>query len=259
MRALTLWQPWATALVLGIKGPETRGNPPAGDWPHVPERMSCPECGGTGCADCEVGEPHSCPFVDSPNLAEHLRAVGHDDVLCTTCHGDRTIKQRRMSGYAIEPGETVAVHAAQRFPKTVPGLGRPMVGGLPDGPQHLDWLLDRPIREADDPTGEGGDLYAFPIPLGVIVGTIRVTEVLPIVERTWPFDVTDALASLPPDHPYYPQLHEWRDGKFVGERPEWRPWGDYTPGRWAWLVADPTEFDEPIPAVGHRGIWEWDQ
>jgi hypothetical protein len=33
--------------------------------------------------------------------------------------------------------------------------------------------------------------------------------------------------------------------------------GDYSPGRWAWLLADIVPLEEPIPARGALGLWEW--
>ena len=33
--------------------------------------------------------------------------------------------------------------------------------------------------------------------------------------------------------------------------------GDYSPGRWAWLMADVTPLAEPIPVRGALGLWEW--
>jgi activating signal cointegrator 1 len=33
--------------------------------------------------------------------------------------------------------------------------------------------------------------------------------------------------------------------------------GDYTPGRYAWLLADVQALPEPIPARGSLGLWEW--
>ena len=33
--------------------------------------------------------------------------------------------------------------------------------------------------------------------------------------------------------------------------------GDFTPGRWAWGLADPHEYAHPIPARGALGIWTW--
>ncbi|WP_068437016.1 ASCH domain-containing protein [Magnetospirillum sp. XM-1] len=35
--------------------------------------------------------------------------------------------------------------------------------------------------------------------------------------------------------------------------------GDYTPGRWAWLLTDVQPLATPIPAKGKQGWWEWDE
>ena len=34
--------------------------------------------------------------------------------------------------------------------------------------------------------------------------------------------------------------------------------GDYTRGRYAWVLRDPVIFEKPIPARGNLGWWEWD-
>jgi hypothetical protein len=34
--------------------------------------------------------------------------------------------------------------------------------------------------------------------------------------------------------------------------------GDFTPGRWAWLLADVGPLRRPIPATGSLGLWTWD-
>ena len=33
--------------------------------------------------------------------------------------------------------------------------------------------------------------------------------------------------------------------------------GDYTPGRFAWLLTDVQPFQEPVPARGALGLWDW--
>ena len=35
--------------------------------------------------------------------------------------------------------------------------------------------------------------------------------------------------------------------------------GDYSPGRWVWVLANPMPFPEPIPARGALGLWEWER
>jgi hypothetical protein len=37
---------------------------------------------------------------------------------------------------------------------------------------------------------------------------------------------------------------------------EWA-FGDYSPGRWAWLLADISMLSKPIAARGYQFLWEW--
>lgn len=34
--------------------------------------------------------------------------------------------------------------------------------------------------------------------------------------------------------------------------------GDFTPGRYAWELKDAMDYDEPIPAKGMQGFWNWE-
>ena len=36
------------------------------------------------------------------------------------------------------------------------------------------------------------------------------------------------------------------------------PYGDFSPGRWIWMLTDLKKLDVPVPAQGHQGIWNWD-
>lgn len=38
-----------------------------------------------------------------------------------------------------------------------------------------------------------------------------------------------------------------------------RAFGDYSPGRWAWLLADVKRLETPIPAKGALGLWVWER
>lgn len=64
------------------------------------------------------------------------------------------------------------------------------------------------------------------IPRGAIVAVARLTECLPTQE------VRDRLSGLE------------------------RHLGDFSYGRWAWLLADIRALDEPIPCLGALGLWE---
>ena len=39
--------------------------------------------------------------------------------------------------------------------------------------------------------------------------------------------------------------------------PQERAFGDYTPGRYAWLLSDVQALPTPIPAKGQLGLWTW--
>lgn len=34
--------------------------------------------------------------------------------------------------------------------------------------------------------------------------------------------------------------------------------GDFTVGRYAWVMEEPVLFDKPIPAAGKQGLWNWE-
>jgi activating signal cointegrator 1 len=38
-----------------------------------------------------------------------------------------------------------------------------------------------------------------------------------------------------------------------------RDFGDYTPGRYAWILGNVKALPEPIPATGAQGLWEWER
>lgn len=38
---------------------------------------------------------------------------------------------------------------------------------------------------------------------------------------------------------------------------EERVFGEYAPGRYAWYTSDCRRVDDPIPARGGRGLWDW--
>lgn len=72
------------------------------------------------------------------------------------------------------------------------------------------------------------------LPLGAIVATC---ELVAVVETAW-FTTHDYW-------PAYPLTDQER------------AFGDYTPGRFAWLLADVKPLPDPIPAKGALGLWDW--
>lgn len=88
------------------------------------------------------------------------------------------------------------------------------------------------------------------LPLGVVLATGALTAVhrIPATPMHFARGVPDnhPLASYPVVLP--PQRY---DG------PE-RAFGDYTPGRFAWIFTDVQALPEPVPAKGALGLWEWE-
>lgn len=83
------------------------------------------------------------------------------------------------------------------------------------------------------------------LPLGAIIATCTLVSCLHIVEQ--PFFQQDLERNYHP-HP----------GVMTPpEKPE-RDFGDYGPGRYAWLLADVVALPEPIPARGSLGLWTFD-
>lgn len=62
---------------------------------------------------------------------------------------------------------------------------------------------------------------------GAIVGTVEIADCVPVEE------IADALTDQE-------QLL-----------------GDFSPGRFAWVLRNPVMFDKPIPARGQQGWWNW--
>jgi activating signal cointegrator 1 len=94
------------------------------------------------------------------------------------------------------------------------------------------------------------DMVARPLlPQGAIVAICELTAVwrIPATPRHFPRGVAD-------DHPHasYPVvLPPFRD---TAER----AFGDYTPGRYAWILSDVKALYAPIATKGALGLWEWD-
>ncbi len=67
------------------------------------------------------------------------------------------------------------------------------------------------------------------LPMGAVVGTVEIVDCLPV-------------------EAVIPTLTERE-----------RVLGDYSPGRWAWVLKNPVMFHTPIPARGKQGWWNWEE
>ncbi len=172
MKALTLWQPWATLVAIGAKRVETRS------W----------------------STSYRGP------LAIHAATT------------DRHLYER-----CGPPDFFVPTELAQ----AIPGL-RWRFNPLPG------MVMKNGYRKR--PTFLIGDV---PLPLGAVVATCRLVDVVPI---------TEALGDPP----------KWGGDLWPLTEQE-RAFGDYTPGRYAWFLGDVEPLDLPVPARGRQGLWTWER
>lgn len=96
----------------------------------------------------------------------------------------------------------------------------------------------------------GRDVYA-PVPLGAVVATCTLVDVVPTDEIQWNGSGGHGWLAGGPAYERHPAR------AYVYE--DQRPYGDFTAGRFAWLLADIVPPDPPVPAKGHQGLWTWER
>jgi hypothetical protein len=87
----------------------------------------------------------------------------------------------------------------------------------------------------------GGEIYLgnHKFPLGCVIATCELVHCFLIHKFQYSF--------CPEDH-----------SKWV-ITPEENAFGDFTPGRFAWILEDIKPLEKPIQAKGRLGLWEWDE
>ena len=86
------------------------------------------------------------------------------------------------------------------------------------------------------------------LPLGAVVAMARLVDCCPMA--CWYEQWSGEPDTL--------EIGYIRHGLRVAVDDRERAFGDYSPGRYAWLLADVRPLAEPIPAKGALGLWEWE-
>lgn len=93
-------------------------------------------------------------------------------------------------------------------------------------------------------------------PLGAVVATSELVDVVPMV-GSWPMLGTHPEGCVYAGVAY--GLTLWRGADPKGEPiQDQRPYGDYSAGRFAWILENVKPLAEPVPVVGRQGLFEWD-
>ena len=96
------------------------------------------------------------------------------------------------------------------------------------------------------------DLYGIGwgdrIPLGVVVATARLADVRKVTQNP-------RLRGWEPDHRYVLTTDHFSTPEH--REVEIDPWGDFSLGRWLWMLTDVQQIEPPMPARGRQRLWEW--
>lgn len=216
MKAITLWQPWASLIAVGAKTIETRGRQTHYRGPlaiHAATRRP--------------------GLMHLPPLERRRRA-------------EEPPPTWLVVDTITDPAYTGPRPQGSRVPKRAqaPTLFFPSTG--PHGRPHV------PGTHAIE---QGTAVY---LPLGAVVATCELVDVVPTdtmegFARIGDHDCDDPSCWLDEHEP--PCDYGGRRWDLA----ENRPLGDFTPGRFAWLLADVEPVDPPVPASGRQWLWEWER
>lgn len=126
-------------------------------------------------------------------------------------------KQIETRSWSTKYRGPLAIHAASSFPK----LARQLQG---------EYSFSVALANVGD------------LPLGMVIATCDLVACIQIPETERSFDLgaftTPEFVRLPPHEPE-------------------RTFGDYAPGRWAWILGSVRRLESPVIAKGALGLWEF--
>ena len=119
----------------------------------------------------------------------------------------------------------LAIHAAKGFPKEARMF-------------TLEPVCYNAIKARYGGRDESQRVRGFPAyPLGMVIATCKLVDCLPV----------EATGCLPGVFDDYPELDNSQE----------RAFGDYSEGRWGWVLEGITPLPQPVPAKGALSLWNW--
>lgn len=92
-------------------------------------------------------------------------------------------------------------------------------------------------------------------PVGAVVALATLVDCVPIVENGWPVNEDWRSALVIEDDTL--TLYRTDDPEVSEVADDQIPFGDFAPGRWAWILDCIEQLPNPIPARGHQRLWNW--
>lgn len=143
--------------------------------------------------------------------------------------GAKRIETRSWPPYGLKPGQLVAIHAGKRWTA-----------------KEGELCTDDPLFKRYLTLAQRRGLWDFEKPpLGCVVAIARFDQAVP-TEHTSHLSFKGK-GKVPPERAAQIQL-------WLTEAE--RAFGNYAPGRWAWVFAEVRPL-EPIPLRGQQGLFEW--
>jgi hypothetical protein len=100
-----------------------------------------------------------------------------------------------------------------------------------------------------------------PLPFGAIIGMVNMVDTFQFSEEI----INQLCEYKSEDNPWIPFREGGNNFESLEEEQEWLAniekeiaFGDYSPGRYGYILSDPVMFDEPISAKGMLGLWSYD-
>ncbi len=170
-----------------------------------------------------------------------MRAITlHQPYASLIALGDKTIETRSWPAPKSIIGHRIAIHASSRLSGR-----RGQITELGDFELTRDlsgYLLRGPIA------------WPYRLPLGAVVCTAVVSDSVPMVSATEGRPVS----AIRINHIHPLTFIQGNYDPRVTDLSAQLPYGEFAPGRWAWMLEDVLPLARPIPAKGKQGLWNFD-
>lgn len=133
-------------------------------------------------------------------------------------------KKIETRGWKTDYRGPLAIHAAKGYPKEARRLA-----------YHIEPFRTVLAQAHCIPTQAHG-MTPENLPLGMVIATCTLINCRLITPESMEFGANGIMWTLDDQE---------------------RAFGDYTPGRYAWLLADVQPLATPVPARGSLGLWDW--
>lgn len=167
---------------------------------------------------------------------------------CPECNGDGTqpVKWIETRSRRTTYRGRILIHAAAKLPPLGEKFGDLTIATGDDGPGLVSWALT---------DYECGGSRWINLPLGAVVGSAVLTDCVPIT-NVWPGPDCAHLAMRGDQRLELVHRSADSDNGSIVDVTDQLPYGDFTPGRWAWILEDAQPCEQRCPMCWGKGFSE---